>query len=512
MIKKKVIAFLNLITIFIISFLFYGCVNSTKIDQPTDNKQIPDYSKENGLKFNYFGSGPTDGIINLDGEQIINDDYRTIENYQIFKEAGFNWLLLGSYVRPDNCDSKEDFLKKHGQALANMNEVGFDHIIISDYRFTNILSRVDGGLIGRGKMFADEQALDEYIASCISWYKDIPGIDGVQLGDEPCYTGLESFSQIFKSLRRVWPEAFIWYNFFAFGVGSGFEIMFGKPEPKDNQSMNDAMIDKYIEYITRALDLMGPDAKYISIDSYPMTTNGISIGHIATLQICADIAKKRGIDFYCWTQSMAMNYGSNLYYRGLKKEDCIWMNNMLLGFGIDTIGYYHYATGTDNSSYGENWPDGYSFVDNNSEKTYLYDIYQEINEKNQSFANVILNFDYRGCKPFISNNTRLGVSHVALVNDSFVLKGITNVEIDKECAIINELYDVKKKQYMYMIMNVIDSAQRGSKAYQTITVTFDDKYTNAVVYKNGVPTIVELKDHKFIVEQWAGEAVFVLPY
>ena len=513
MTKNRAFILTNLLLLFLSVFVLFGCSKSTTTKVPEKKERVaPDYSEDNGLRFNYFGTGPSDGIINIDGNQIYNPDHRNKESYQVFKDAGFNWALIGSYIRPDICSSKEDFLAKNGAAIDALNEVGFDYIILSDYRFTNVLSRLDGGLIGKGKMFPDEKALDDYISNCISMYKDIPGINGIQLGDEPCYTGLESFAQVYKSLRRVWPEAFIWYNFFAFGIGGNFDIMFGKPEPKEGQSSNDAAKEKYEEYINRALDLMGPDVKYFSIDSYPMTTNGIGNGHIATFQICSNIAKKRGIDFYCWTQSMAMNKGSNLHYRELSEADCIWMNNMILGFGINTIGYFNYVTGTDNNSSGENWPDGTSFIDHQNEKTYLYDIYQKINLDNQEFAKVILNFDYRGCKPFASTNSKLGTSQVALVDDSFVLKKISNVTIDKECAIINELYDTKNRQYMYMIMNVIDSAQKGSKAYQTIEVTFDDEFEYVLEYKNGVPKVVELVDHKYTVEQWAGQAVYVLPY
>ena len=68
---------------------------------------------------------------------------------------------------------------------------------------------------------------------------------------------------------------------------------------------------------------------------------------------------------------------------------------------------------------------------------------------------------------------------------------------------------------MYVLMNVIDPAERGSTGYQTMTVTFDDRYTHVLMFKNAInePIIVELdKNNQLVVEQHAGEAVYVIPY
>ena len=68
---------------------------------------------------------------------------------------------------------------------------------------------------------------------------------------------------------------------------------------------------------------------------------------------------------------------------------------------------------------------------------------------------------------------------------------------------------------MYMLMNTIDPNEKNAKGKnttQTITVTFNDYYTNAYVYQNGVRTSVELTDGTYTVTLTAGQAVYVLPY
>ena len=67
-------------------------------------------------------------------------------------------------------------------------------------------------------------------------------------------------------------------------------------------------------------------------------------------------------------------------------------------------------------------------------------------------------------------------------------KEVESFEINKECALVSELYDDENDQYMYMVQNVVDPEYQGSKAYQTATITFKKGYTHALVYKNGEVT------------------------
>ncbi len=134
---------------------------------------------------------------------------------------------------------------------------------------------------------------------------------------------------------------------------------------------------------------------------------------------------------------------------------------------------------------------------------------------NQDFASVIKNFDYRGSRTYKVEVSSLGMDQVKYADNSHELKRITNVQIDKECALITELYDMNKRNYMYVMMNIIDSQERGSTGYQTMTVTFDDRYTHVLMFKNAInePIIVELdKNNQLVVEQHAVEAVYVIPY
>ena len=91
-------------------------------------------------------------------------------------------------------------------------------------------------------------------------------------------------------------------------------------------------------------------------------------------------------------------------------------------------------------------------------------------------------------------------------------KALKNVDVDKEAALVTELYDNEKENYMYMVQNVTDSTKKGSKAFQTTILTFDKQYKYAAVYVKGERVLVKLDKGTLTLEHKAGEATYVMPY
>ena len=66
---------------------------------------------------------------------------------------------------------------------------------------------------------------------------------------------------------------------------------------------------------------------------------------------------------------------------------------------------------------------------------------------------------------------------------------------------------------MYAVQNIVDTTYKGSKYFQTTTLSFDEKeYDFALVYRNGESTIQKLEKGVILVKNAPGEAVFVIPY
>lgn len=280
--------------------------------------------------------------------------------------------------------------------------------------------------------------------------------------------------------------------------------------------MLDASIEQYKRYLNTALDYMGEGATYLRFDDYPMMVDHVDAKHILTLQIAALVAKERGLSLECWTQTFELLSWGMPRWRKPSQADLRWMNNMLLGFGVKAIGYYQYGTSNENKTRGETYIDGGSLVNHKHEKTEIYHFMKEIMAENQRFAPVILNFQYQGSKAVTWQYCYFDNHHIDLVDNSYEYKKLKHIEFHSGCPgllMTSELYDQKRDYHMYMLHNAIDPANIPETTKQTFSVTFTDDCENAVVYKKGVGTQVQLENHTLVVSELkAGDAVFVIPY
>ena len=103
-------------------------------------------------------------------------------------------------------------------------------------------------------------------------------------------------------------------------------------------------------------------------------------------------------------------------------------------------------------------------------------------------------------------------SYLEMVKNDYSFEKPISVSINKEFAVVTELFDKENSRYMYMIMNAVEAQNAGSRAYQTATVEFPAEYTHVAIYKNGERTTQKLDEHKTVVKLAAGEAAFVMPY
>ncbi len=501
--KKKIISLLLAITA-TCSIAFGGC---GKKEQELKIDPKVDYSTSN-LQFDFYGySGPSYGKWSIDGVTYSADeDFRTVERMQEYKDVGMTIYLpqdCGNYNGQEEWD--DSWAKK---CFDNAHAVGIDKVILTDNRIQN-LSYSSVGLIGEGKQFATEADLDKQIAEYMAPYKDHPAFYGVMLGDEPSYERAEAYGQIYRSLKRVAPNCFAQYNLLPISAGkyteSNDRIPMISEEEAEGKTDMEIVVLRYQKYLRMFLDSTG--ANYVQYDQYPLG-KGVDDWYIIGLQVVAAMAKEYDIDFYFVSQTMGRD-DANAHDRILKEADLYWINNMLLGFGIKQISYFTYWTKANNDI--EHFTDGGSFITRYGEKTDIYYAMQHIMAEEQKLAPTILNFDYETCKVYIKSPTNFNANYLANVLPDKDFTCITDVEINKECTLVTELYDKDRDNYMYMVQNVIDPQYLGSKTYQTATVTFDAKYTKALVWFKGEAKTVKLDNGKLILKQMPGEATFVLP-
>ena len=529
--KKRVIAAcLAIVSAF--SFCFGGCA------QPTTEVQIPDgpdYSAST-KQFDFYGySALIDGW-NIDGVQYTpKEDYLTVERIKEYKDAGMTIYFPQSAAAVSESVAKDFENSAAKKALDYSLEAGIDKVILNDYRIQSLTKAnfgseaqirgmvADGsiynhenyGLIGEGKKFESEEALDEFVEDCLSLYIDHEAFYGIMLGDEPFFYHSKSYGEMFRSIKRVseklGKDVYIQYNLNPIGIADGEETRSWRCPPlEDTEGMSETekMIAAYDAYLRLFMDETG--AEYLQFDHYPLySAEKVMEIYLVGLQIAANVAKDYDVDFYFVTQTFNMTDGSTVR-RTLSEADMYWLNNMLLGFGVKQVSYFTYFTKADNNT--EHFKDGQSFLTWEGEKTDIYYWMQNIMAEEQKFAPTILNFDYVTSQVYKSSTTVFNFAHVMYKLDTPAFAKVTNVDVNKEVALVTELYDDEKDNYMYMFQNVIDPMKKGSKAYQTITATFAEEYKYAAVYVKGERTLVALDNGTLTMKHKPGEATYVIPY
>lgn len=488
-----------------------------------------DYSNEKATFDAYAYSGPTNGQWTVDGvKQESNPiDYRTVEHLTTYKDAGFN-----IYLAQDSINVNSTTWKTDGEVIMDRaNEAGLK-VILTDKRIQDlsepitVTSTGTSGTaweIGEGKRFKNLAALDSYIAECLSLYKDHPAFYGVMLGDEPSYQNAYCYGEVYKAIKRVAPDVYVQYNLLPLNNNKD-SIKYRYPNLATDNSITNADIENaYVAYLEAFLDSMGVD--YVQYDHYPMKSEMgifvenpyISPTYLRGLQLVGELAKTRDIAVKVVAQTCVQNTSGEdgmLYLRQITEDDARWINNSLLGFGVKEINYFTYWTKQANYSEGEWFVDGGSFVNRDGTTTELYNFMKTIMAENQAFAGTIKSFDYRGSRVY-NGKSVFSEQHISWLKSNDTFGCITNVTTSQEATLVTELYDWERYNYMYMLMNTIDTNEKNAKGQdttQTITVTFNDYYTNAYVYQNGVRTSVALANGVYTVTLTAGQAVYVLPY
>ena len=493
----------------------------------------PDYSASNKQFEFYAYSALIDGW-NIDGvDYHSGEDYLSVKRIKEYKDAGMSIYFPQSAAAVNEEVAKDWENSRAKRALDYALEAGIDKVILNDSRIQRLTKQDFGtdeevrkmirngtiyqhekyGLIGEGKQFATEADLDAYVAECLSLYKDHPAFYGIMLGDEPAFYHSESYGQMYRSIKRVCPKAYIQYNLnpIIIAFDDAWREKWCPPLENVDGLTNEQLVEKaYEAYLRLFMDVTG--AKYIQYDMYPLYREEyISNWYFFALQMVSKIAKEYNAEFYFVTQTFNMlQRDDGKKFRNFTEADMRWLNNALVGFGIKQISYFTYFTKADNNA--EHFEDGKSFITWHGEKTNIYYWMQKIMEEEQKFAPTVLNFDYKSSKLYTVPTEGLDLEYVRLQYPTPDFTAVTDVEIDKGVALVTELYDQEKGNYMYMVQNVIDPVKKFANPLQTATLTFDKKYACAAVYVKGEREVVKLKKGKLTVKHTEGEATYVMPY
>lgn len=414
--------------------------------------------------------------------------------------------------------------------------------------------------------FQNEEEFDEAIAKILQPYVNHPGFYGVMLKDEPCYSCVEAYGQTCRAVKRVGKKVFnrdifVQHNLIPMraSINSGvysmmplldwftekgaaitprdYYIMIGggqpnqeviNPKEKVRQALEEELaayggneVDvasmKYEKYLEQFVLAMGSD--YVQYDDYPLKQTDEKVHtlgcYLRTIQVVANVARKLDIDFQMVSQSFSSEPKGGSALRTLTEDECRWLNNILLAFGVSQINYYTYIAKKSNSAYDLYYKNEGSFITREGEKTDIYYAYQKINQENNKFAPTKLNFKYQGSRIYNVQPLRFQTECCwdKWLDNTYAFKELKDICVNKESALITESYDKENERYMYCVQNMVLPIHKGVETNQTTVLTFDAaKYKYTAIYRNGERTLCELQDGKLTIQNEAGQAAFVIPY
>ncbi len=486
------------------------------------------------------GLGETNSVIVTDGV-LIDTDRLTIEKYhKVVKDADGNVtfdpeITTSNDLTKANWDSTAPTFINESVSSSVFNTrqfKSFDHLVAfyTPYVLRYALHPAFGGLLLRdepsalymnlvGQTYKAVRQIYENIEDGFYTYMDMnDNTQTIQRANLP-----KGSYEHFKAAEK---QAIV--NLLPFYANSTGSFLGGY----DGVSGTDAKAyEMYKGYIDRWLYCSGAD--YVQADIYSLYQTGIYRYHVVNLQMMAEAAQpydaKIAIVNSAWRRHSREIKALEILGNNFSGEriheyaDLEWMNNLTMMYGASNFGYYTYNTLSDSEA--QIVEDGASMVTRDGKKTTIYDYVREINAKAQVLAPVILNFDYVQSK-FINTFTGSGdgnhyskfteyASSSSYVNGSFAkLTGVTATDT-KHSWLINELQDETRGNYMYAVMNVIDSLKDGTdyNVNKSITLSFASEYDYAWVYEDGRFTVRTLTDGSLqLTGLKAGEACYVIPF
>ena len=451
------------------------------------------YYKDKGLPFHLYGYAPPGSET---GDYVLGKDeigFRTVERYKEYKDVGFNMVLSGTVGTYYGEEWETSMCKRVMDAVY---AAGIDQYIVGDQAIYELSCQKDG-IIGEGKRFDSEESLDRFIAERVKDYSKHPAFYGIYLKDEPHYYLFKSFGQLYRSLKRVCPKAFVYCNLLPLDTLRWMDERY----PKGGD-----LLERHKKYLNLFLDETGAD--YLMYDDYTFCyakENKVML--LRCLQNAAEVCRDRGKNLYFVAQSFSMKIGGKDYYWVPSEQEMRYQLNLLLGFGVKSLGFFTYMTHGSNA--GEEFPNDGAMLTREGKRMPLYYTVQKLIGELHDILPVVTKFRYHrsayDVHTFGSFLKQLDYAR----NEK--LENVVSFETDREGVLINELYDEKNKQYLYRIVNMTEvSCEKTAGTKQKTTVHFDKKFKYADVFEKGKWQKCTLKDGKLEVSLLPGDSVYIL--
>lgn len=324
-------------------------------------------------------------------------------------------------------------------------------------------------------------------------YKDI--ITGIHIVDEPKKSSMDLYSAgaFINDFKNVYPNADFVVNLTPKYAGATpYEFV-----------TYDQLVDYYGEHIMSKFN-----KSYISVDYYPFPQKGKS-GYprrqdmLLTYDIIANAAKKyNAVKTFILQSSAGCEFNDEL-----TETDMRFQVNMALAYGADKLQHYCYSVPGGEYNYN------YCVLTRDNKPSKLYYYLKNIHKEIQSYADVILSYDWVDSTAIAGNDFSINYD----IN-SIKMKDLTVFEASKNYASATATADLaitrfENKEYgeAFMLVNYSEDHSKTN----SVNLKLKGCRRVAVYGKNGfggTPQIVNLEsDGSFKTDLTYGEGCFLIP-
>lgn len=289
---------------------------------------------------------------------------------------------------------------------------------------------------------------------------------GYFLQDEPSLSNISYTYEAVKSFKK-YSSAEPFVNLLPGGL-------------KDFYNGKDKRYENYINYY---FENIAPLTGFVSFDDYVLNDNGISVTHLANLNMLAQKCKTGGYDLRTFIRA-SENF-SNGHRAITCAEDLSFQIYANLAFGATDVSYFTY--------------DG--LVDKQTLTATALALYaKKVNREILSFGKEYRSFKWSGVTYYDYGEQN---EAFALLGSSGSVRGVSSI-VSTGDALMGAFE--KGENNAYIVMNYADPISGG----RTQTRIIFENATHAVVYKNGLRAVRKLNNGKLTLDLKAGEGTFII--
>lgn len=472
------------------------------------------------------------------------DELRSISTWGKYVDLGLNVFMLTG----KNGFFGNDWEKSNTKKCFDIAEkLGCKKVILDDFRLYNLIMMHKDKLVGDSTdcRFKTQDELENFVRDCMKPYINNKLFYGTRMDSEPFYNEKNSFSALYKAIKKVAKEygrenLFIELNLKPFTSDFGVSCN----SVKELKGLEPAKA--YEKYVCDYLDICEADC--VCIDNHPFRPSptggrfleGYYIGYKIIAEVCARKNIRLAITISTFEMENLTGSTSLGYRRVATVNEMMLQMNSALAFGGCEIGFYTFVNPCIKQSVYTT-RDGSSLITSSGEVTSGYYFAQTAIEHAKKLGEVLSDYKYEGSSLFVHeslNKLKLvnsgeickkyktvksvyleswqvygkdGKKLKSNFNNDFEFCDVESIDYDKDVLLITQQGKKDGKSKIYAFINVVDRSYKTNVSNMNLNIKFKSNVKKVRFYREKEFEEISLFDGVFKTSLSSGEAVWILP-